>query len=397
VEIDLVPGAWRGHGHDGNPAYRGVILHVVWEGEARAAGCLPTLELRPVLDATVEELEDWLGAGVQLPPALPGRCATPFCGLPDAVRGDLLRQAALVRLRRKGDELGARARQVGWDQALWEGLFGALGYRRNVWPMRRLAEVVPRLASPSLPASPLLTEARLLGLAGLLPLDADRGRSPSGVRVRELWDLWWREREDFAEVALPRAVWNLAGLRPANQPPRRLALAARWLHLGSPTLPERLQAWFREELPDRRLRVSLVEALRVEDDAFWSWHWTFRSARLPRPRPLLGAARATDLGMNVILPWFWVRARMGGNEGLRRRAEGRYLAWPCGQDNAVLRLAWQRFGGRDAPRSPRTAAQQQGLLQIVRDFCDETNALCEGCGFPALLCALAGREYPVRA
>jgi len=33
----------------------------------------------------------------------------------------------------------------------------------------------------------------------------------------------------------------------------------------------------------------------------------------------------------------------------------------------------------------KTAAAQQGLMQIVRDFCDHSNALCANCRFPELV------------
>ena len=61
---------------------------------------------------------------------------------------------------------------------------------------------------------------------------------------------------------------------------------------------------------------SLHEIFQVPCDDFWSWHWTFKSTRLPKPQPLLGEARVTDLAVNVILPWLWIRAREGGNEKL---------------------------------------------------------------------------------
>ena len=54
---------------------------------------------------------------------------------------------------------------------------------------------------------------------------------------------------------------------------------------------------------------SLHEIFQVERDEFWSWHWTFKSARLAKPQPMLGAARVTDLAVNVVLPWLWIRAR----------------------------------------------------------------------------------------
>jgi hypothetical protein len=136
---------------------------------------------------------------------------------------------------------------------------------------------------------------------------------------------------------------------------------------------------------DSNLAASLLTILQVKQDEFWSWHWTLRSVRLAKPQPLLGATRVTDLAMNVILPWLWIRAVEGKNGPLRQELERRYLAWPPAQDNAVLRLARQRLLGGALPHSARSAAVQQGLLQIVRDFCEHSNALCENCRFPELV------------
>ncbi|MEO6035476.1 MAG: hypothetical protein ABIQ35_09495, partial [Verrucomicrobiota bacterium] len=63
-------------------------------------------------------------------------------------------------------------------------------------------------------------------------------------------------------------------------------------------------------------------------------------------------------------------------------------AWPAVGDNSVLRLARQRLLGGRAPRRMRTAAAQQGLLQIVRDFCEHSNAICADCRFPGLVRSL---------
>jgi hypothetical protein len=99
----------------------------------------------------------------------------------------------------------------------------------------------------------------------------------------------------------------------------------------------------------------------------------------------LGAARVTDLALNAVLPWLWRRAHAGLNTAARRRVEERYHAWPAAQDNAVLRLARQRLlAARPLPR-PRRAAHQQGLLQIVADFCQSHDACCTGCPLPVRL------------
>jgi hypothetical protein len=72
-------------------------------------------------------------------------------------------------------------------------------------------------------------QARLLGVSGLLPDELTRAQKSSDNYLRRVWDCWWRERDEFADCILPRAVWKFHGLRPANHPQRRLALAAHWL------------------------------------------------------------------------------------------------------------------------------------------------------------------------
>ena len=146
----------------------------------------------------------------------------------------------------------------------------------------------------------------------------------------------------------------------------------------------KLKNWFTRSISTAPLS-ALLELLQVNDDQFWCRHWSFRSIQLPEPQPLIGASRVSDLAINVILPWFWIRAVVGKNEKLQRRAEQLYFTWPAAEDNAVLRLARQRLLGGMLPRQLPTAAAQQGLMQIVKDFCEHSNAICADCRFPDLV------------
>ena len=382
VEVDLRSHGWRAHGHDRNPHFRSVILHVVWEAGALAGGPPETLPLRDSLDAPLDELGCWLENEPtrDLPKDLRGRCAAQLQELDDSGRTELLDSAARVRFQSKAAHFRARARLAGWEQSLWEGLFRALGYKHNVWPMQNLAESRPAWSRGA--QSPFEFQARLLGVGGLLPAELTRAQKSSDRYLRRLWDAWWRERDAFEEFRLPRGSWRFHCLRPANHPQRRLALASHWLAAGR-FIPK-IEAWLTTG-PTRRCHDSLREILRVERDEFWSRHWTFRSAPLSRPHPLLGEARVTDLAVNVILPWLWARAVEGGNGDLQREAEQRYHGWPAAEDNSVLKLARQRMLGTTGKKVLPTAAAQQGLMQIVRDFCERTNAVCDQCPFPRRL------------
>jgi len=353
---------------------------VIWDGSPAPGASLPTVAIATRLDAPLNELGFWITTEDinLLPIAWRGRCCAAFEGLDEVQVTALLREAAEIRFRSKATQFQARARQVGWEQSLWEGIFRALGYKHNAWPMQCLAEHRPQWQRTTESAGAL--QARLLGIAGLLPADFTGVRQRGGEFVCNAWHQWWRERAEFAEFALPRSVWCLSGQRPANHPQRRIALASHWLAAGN--LPGQLEAWCAAEIQDRYLCSELFARLNVPDDAFWNWHWTLRSARLERPQALLGNARLTDLAVNVILPWLWIRAAEGRNEMLQQRLEHRYHAWPASEDNVVLRLGRQRLLGRTAPKSLKSASEQQGLIQITRDFCDRSNAACENCSFP---------------
>ena len=256
VEVDLRPGGWRAHGHDQNPAFKNVILHVIWEGERVTPGSPPAMRLRAALDAPLGELSLWLGgeATQSLPENLRGQCSAPLRGLPRERVTMLLNEAAQVRLQSKAGWFQARGRQAGWEQALWEGLFRALGYKHNVWPMQRLAELRPRWSARN--GDALSVQARLFGISGLLPSELTRAQASSDTYLRQVWDRWWREQAEFSDCILPRPLWRFHGLRPANHPQRRLALASLWSLAGD--LPSKLERWCTRKIPRAALADSLA-------------------------------------------------------------------------------------------------------------------------------------------
>jgi len=385
VEVDLHAGGWRAHGHDRNKHFQNVLLHVVWDEPKLPAGETgpPVLPLKTVLDAPLAELSlSFENEPLRLlPEKLRGKCSAPLRELSEPRLAELLQAAAEIRFRGKAAAMLVHAKNAGWEQALWENLFRALGYKHNVWPMLHLAETRQRWSRGTKSAFEI--QARLLGVSGLLPGDLERAQKSSDTFLRHAWDFWWRDRDELESCVLPRAAWKFHGLRPANHPQRRLALAAHWL--AAKNLVSEIESWCAADLPDKKTPDSLQEIFQVERDDFWSWHRTFKSARMKTPQPLLGAARVTDLAVNVVLPWLWIRAQEGGNEKIRREMERRYFAWPAAEDNSVLKLARQRLLGSPSARILKTAAQQQGLIQIVRDFCEHSNAVCADCRFPELV------------
>lgn len=179
VEIHLAPSGWRGHGHEGDPAYAGVILHVALRrdpfdrGTRGLRGPIPELILEPYLEMPSTEL----GARLR-GPALQARPAP-----------SELAAWGRRRMERRATRMAALARELGPEGALYRELMVGLGYRDNKPGFAELARLVPW--------------TRVCGLAA--------------AGIRQAYDGHFH--------AMP---WRRPG-RPANHPRRRLDGWARFL------------------------------------------------------------------------------------------------------------------------------------------------------------------------
>ena len=229
VEIDLRISGWHAHGHDRNPGFKNVMLHVVWDDTRPLPNAPPVLPLNHSLDAPLAELGLWLEneSPRVLPENLRGQCCTVLRELDETRQGKILAAAAGVRFQAKAAQF-PRPRPA---RRLGAGALGRLVPRARL-QTQRLADAksggITLLWSPGADTAFAL-QARLLGVSGLLPAELTRSQKADDGYLRRVWDCWWRERDEFSDCILPRAVWKFHGLRPANHPQRRLALAAHWL------------------------------------------------------------------------------------------------------------------------------------------------------------------------
>ncbi|MGC8742730.1 MAG: DUF2851 family protein [Verrucomicrobiia bacterium] len=382
VEIDSKVSDWKSHSHYNNPDYSKVVLQVVWESPEGSENSMPVMPLKRFLESPLAILEDTVGIDIaeQFPATLEGVCSKYFKNYTDERRKKFLEEAALFRLEQKSLQVVARARESSFEQALWELLFRALGYKNNIWAFQCLGELRPIILNHSL-EEPLQLEARLFGLSGLLPAELTYIEPENDSRLKTLWDYWWREQEAFNEFVLPGTIWRLSGTRPANHPHRRLALAARWLFENS--LHNEFLNWLKTATT-ATMEESFLNILTPQEDPFWNWHYSVRSKKTASAQPLIGADRATDIAINVVLPWLLAVSRENFDRETENRVIEFYLKWKPSQDNALLKLARKRLFGA-LQEIAQTAAMQQGIIQIVKNFCENSDSVCTGCKFPSKL------------
>jgi hypothetical protein len=362
IEFDLADRNWEAHGHATNRDFDRTVLHVFV-----AAGTQQffsrTSSHRNVTQVRVDPANLPAGSIANLPLARAGRCHAPLRDLPEEKVQSILDSAAQFRLERKARRLARLAEVHGFEEAVFQELAAALGYKQNKLPFTLLAQ---RLPLKTLRTSPNEIEALLFGLAGFLDAP-DLGKFAPGTRtyLRELWEKWWARRSELERLVLPPRTWRLSGTRPLNHPQRRIAalasLAANW---------PRLQRSLGKEGFDE-VRTFFRECTHP----YWSFHYTLSSAAAPNEMALIGETRISEILANVVFPLRQVRGREVWTD---------YAKLPARLTNRRLETGAARLFADDPRRRQflRTVAHQQGLLQIYEDFCLPDNSDCAQCPFP---------------
>jgi uncharacterized protein DUF2851 len=362
IEIDLVDRNWDLHGHATNPAFEETVLHVFVDKSDRefftrtkSNRNVPQVRIDP---ATLPE-----AFSTNVPLARPGRCQAPLKNLPEERVRSVLDAAAQFRLQKKAARIRAKIDNQGMNEALFQEIAAALGYKENKLPFTLIAQ---RVSVKSLRENSDDVEGTLFGLAGFLETpDLDVYKKSAKNYVRQLWDRWWPHRDAMQRLILPAKIWKLSSTRPTNHPQRRLA-----------ALSILVREWssFRRSLA-KKTASSVADFLGSLDHSFWKFRYTFTATPSAEPMALIGESRIADILANVVFP-FWRAEDVDVWPG--------YATLPARLSNRRLETAATRLFADDPRRHnfTKTIAHQQALLQIYEDFCLQDNSDCAHCPFP---------------
>ena len=363
IELDLDARDWERHGHAENPAYEGTVLHVFTRrggSEFFTRTAAHRLVPQVLLDLSRRSDEP----PNPQPEAKPGRCVAPLRELPEEKVREVLLGAAEHRLKRKAAALARLSEIHGADEALFQALAATLGYKSNKLPFTLLAQ---RLPLKLLRSAKDDADALLFGVAGFLPT---RELAPeSRDYLRGVWSKWWAQRAEFERLTIPAGLWKLGGQRPVNHPQRRLA-----------ALAQIVRHWTKiRALRQRCDPAGITDFFATLSDEFWDFHYTLTSKASPKRMALVGETRVTEMLANVFFPLAYAEdsSRWIGFKSL-----------PAALSNRRVEIATLRLFGPDSARAAellRSAAMQQGLLQIYEDFCQHDASDCALCRFPEQL------------
>ncbi len=362
IEIDPDARDWERHGHATNPDYDSVVLHVfVNRSEADCFTRTSRNQNVPQIQIDIDNLHSVVPNPA--PIAKPGRCMAPLRDLPVERAGEILEAASQFRLRKKAARIARLIELHGLDEALYQSLAVTLGYKANALPFTLIAQRLPLRVL--LQNKPIAT-ALVFGVSGFLnTADLSKFDIETRTYLRELWEKWWARRAEFESLAITKNLWRLGGQRPANHPQRRIA-----------ALAQMVQHWpairgLARGCDVRQIR-KFFGGLR---DEYWDVHYTLTSQRSPKRMAIIGESRVTEMLANVFFPAAVLAEP-------RRWSD--YKKLPASLTNRRVEIAAIRLLGENPFRKEllKTAAHQQGLLQIYEDFCMQDNSDCTRCSFP---------------
>ncbi len=332
IELHTSAPGWYAHGHETDPNYNGVVLHVVFSPKGHENTRQQSKMHAPIvsLEAVADDLEN---AGPDTVSGLPDidvlRSSPDIAAVLDAA-GD-------ARFLAKSHGFALDISQAGPDEALYLGIMDALGYASNRKPFRALAQCVPYATLARFrnepPATRLLAiKALLLGASGLLS-KVDDAEDPA--QLRRLYDRMPGSRRPLGEKD-----WHLFRVRPSNHPARRIIGLALII--------------------DGCLYGGIAETFAT---ALSRGGAKALTARLEH-RPHIGKGRARDMLINIALPFLHAYATEQGNDELTDAARAAYAAAPKLQENEITREMRRLCNiGSDVKM---TARKQQGLIHLYK-------------------------------
>jgi len=222
VEIHVRADEWNQHGHQHDPAYEGVILHVVWEQNKavfrKDGSQVPTFELRERIPlGIILRYREIISTKESL-------ACKPFMGQIEPVLiGSMLDKVLAERLENRAEEILREHRQNGFDWILSSAwlLARCLGMKGNEEPMANLIQNLPTRMILGAKENENKILACLLGLGGFLEKTGDDKHK----KLKEEYETLCAGHE----LKPLKILWKKSGMRPGSFPEIRIRQLAKFL------------------------------------------------------------------------------------------------------------------------------------------------------------------------
>lgn len=356
VEIHVRASDWMRHGHESDPHYKNIILHVVLFADKEISlfreGDLEVVELGSyLLPEQYDKYIHWKSGNRRIP------CSGHLQETDEMMWFVWKERLLIERLESREENILQEVSRCSgdWNEAFYRRLFRSFGMKWNDEAMYSLAV--------SLPLSILLRnlddretiECLLFGQAGMLnEVFAD-------VYPETLRRHYYHHQAKYNLSPLAASVWQYGRIRPVNFPGIRLAQLASILAESKITF---------DKIRDIQERSEIVKIFRTPASPYWDNHYRFdhHSAQNHSRRKNAGEDLVNTVIVNTICPFLFTYGKARKIEVLQERALSWLLACPP-EINAITR-EWKKFGV-----SMQNAWDSQALIQLYNVYCTSFSCL----------------------
>ncbi len=306
VEIHLKSSDWFVHGHETDPAYDNVILHVVWEYDVPVFNTrgyeIPVLEVKNFLPSELRQnLEEWKRENAVL------KCYKHQPVLSSMEKVFFEEALYTERLQSKTAHILAALEktQQDWEEVLYKMLLRYFGVRVNTENFERIAGRLPYAVFKKHVHNLTQLEALLFGTAGLLntsfPVDGYQE-----TLLRE-----YRFLKEKYNLFAPEVSLQFGRTRPGAFPTIRLSQFAMLYH--------RNNLLFQRLIKENNMK-EWEKLLHVPASAYWESHYRFGKTS-KKIKKFTGKQFIRMLIVNVLAPMKFAYSRYYGQQETERLFE----------------------------------------------------------------------------
>lgn len=354
VEIHVKASDWFRHGHQDDPAYENVILHVVGVSDKRINRPDGSLIPQVVLTFPEKFFHTYLSLSEENSPM---RCASLLPSLPGINKSDWLESLSVERMQQKAEKVKEILNYTDgdWEQTCFVMLARGLGFGLNGDPFELLGKSVPLRILHHHSDNPFQLEAILFGQAAMLDATMYMFDEYFQGLCREYYFL----ARKYGLRPLRHGLWKYSRTRPQNFPHRRIAFLANAAWNGFSLFTRLLEAG--------RDADNLIDVFDMKAEGYWKSHYSFDTEAREVPSELSRSSRIL-LTINVGVPLLYAYASSIGDMELGEKVLSLMQDLPA-ENNSFIR-EWRNLGfeAKDASRS-------QALIHLRKEYCDKNRCI----------------------
>jgi hypothetical protein len=356
VEIHTLSSHFDLHGHQYDPAFNNVILHVVAENDKRVFN---------------EKGEEVPTARMQFDPALYEKylslvnnpyiiaCQDGLKQIDSIIIRHWLNSLVIERFESKSElilEIFSKTSND-WEETFYRLLSRYFGFRVNAEPFEMLATALPFRIIRKHADNRFQIEALLFGTAGML----DEGLFKEALSDSYYRDLLKEYKILSAKYSLQPIhgwIWKFSKLRPANFPSVRISQLAAMLSTSGGLFSKVIEA------SDIKQLKGLFE---VSASDYWDDHFIF--GKKSRKMQKNTGSQATDiLLINAVIPAIFVYGMSRDRQDICERAFN-FLENISAEENIIIK-EWESAG-----IEAESAFYSQALIQLRNEYCKKRKCL----------------------